>query len=426
MGRRMTAPTTTTLERHPGVGFPGAGELTTRPWGIPPEKHAEVLRALRFRHFKWDTYVCGGCRVLPEAIVLSRRAHDEVVGIVERLHQGLRRFERRVRRDPHALRRLAIPEALHPLMAEEEDDTLQLARYDLFPTEDGHWMVSEFNEDVPGGFNEAAGIPDVLGDPGRGVCWEGDLRSSFVEAFRHHDAVALLYATGFSEDLQHVLILARWLAEAGHRTVLGSPAHLQPAWPGWRRPRILGTPVDAAFRFYPGEWMPRLPNLRAWLRAGPGLPMMNPVHRLARQSKLMFALWNEMPDLDPADRASLALHCPHTEPFEPANVRVLEDERERWVLKRAFGRMGDSVVIGALSTHGLWAAALADAARAPRDFCLQERFAARALAFDAGRLYPAVGAFLVNGRFAGYYSRVAPQPFITHEACHVATLVARP
>jgi hypothetical protein len=55
-----------------------------------------------------------------------------------------------------------------------------------------------------------------------------------------------------------MLILERWLREAGHRTVLGSPAHLSR---GWRRPRVLGTAIDAAFRFYPAEWMPRLPNL---------------------------------------------------------------------------------------------------------------------------------------------------------------------
>lgn len=405
------------------VAFPGSGEIATRPWGLTPAAHAEVLRALRFRHFKWDTYACGSCRVLPEAIVLSRRAHDEVVRIVEGLHQGLCRFERRVRRDPAALDRLSIPRALHPLIAAEEHDTLQLARYDLFPTEDGRWMVSEFNEDVPGGFNEAAGIPELLGDPGGGLRWEGDLRARFVEAFASHDTVALLYATAFSEDLQHMLILERWLAAAGHQTVLGSPAHLRAGWGGLGGPRILGTPVDAIFRFYPGEWMPRLPNLRTWLRHGPRLPGMNPVHRLVRQSKLMFALWNEMDDLAPEDRALLGLHCPLTEPFDPSKLTAFQQARERWVLKQAFGRMGDSVVIGALSTETAWAAALREAAAAPRDYCIQERFEARALAFDAGPLYPAVGAFLVNGRFAGYYSRVAPQPLITHEAYHVATLV---
>jgi hypothetical protein len=181
--------------------------------------------------------------------------------------------------------------------------------------------------------------------------------------------------------------------------------------------------VDAAFRFYPAEWLPRLPNLDAWLRHGPRLPMMNPVHRLVRQSKLMFGLWNEPADLSAGDRALLDAHCPLTRRFTPSDVSMLVDERERWVLKRAFGRMGDSVVIGALVSEAVWAASLAEAVRAPAEFCIQERFDVRPLSFEAGVLYPAVGAFLVNGRFAGYYSRVAPQPLITHEAFHVATLV---
>jgi glutathionylspermidine synthase len=399
-----------------------AGAIGTRPWDLPPERWSEMLRALRFRHFKWDVFACGSCLVLDEAMVLDRRAHEEVVRAAEDLHAGLVRFERRVRRDPEALRRLAIPEALHPLIAEEEEETLQIARYDLFPTEDGRWMVSEFNEDVPGGFNEAA-IPALLGDPGGGLRWEGDLRKAFVDAFRDHPTVALLYATAFSEDLQHMLILERWLREAGHRTVLGSPAHLAR---GWRRPRVLGTAIDAAFRFYPAEWMPRLPNLPTWLRLGPRLPMMNPVHRLVRQSKTMFALWEEERYLDPRDRALLERHCPRTLPFAAERVEMLRDERERWVIKRAFGRMGDSVVIGALCGEAEWERAIAEARSAPGEFCIQERFAARPVAFRAGPLYPAVGAFLVNGRFAGYYSRAAARPLTTHEAYHVATLVEAP
>jgi glutathionylspermidine synthase len=395
-------------------------EIASRPWGLSDAERAEVLHKLRFQHFKWDTYACGTCLVLDEAMVLSRRAHEEVVRAVEGLHAGLARFERRVRTDREALRRLAIPDALHPLIAEEREETLQLARYDLFPTEDGRWMVSEFNEDVPGGFNEAGGLPELLGDPGAGLCWEGDLRRSFVAAFERYPSVALLYATAFSEDLQHMLILEKWLNEAGHPTVLGSPAHLTR---GWRRPRVLGTPIDAAFRFYPAEWMPRLPNLRTWLRVGPRLPMMNPVHRLIRQSKTMFALWAEERYLDPADRDLLQRHCPHTEPFAPEKVPMLMDERERWVLKRAFGRMGDSVVIGALCTEKEWTDAIAEAAGAPGEFCMQERFAVRSFPFRAGSLYPAVGAFVVNGRFAGYYSRAAARPLTTHEAYHVATLV---
>jgi hypothetical protein len=104
--------TATTLEPPRTAAFPGTREVTTRPLGLSPAAHAVLLRALRFRYFKWDTHVAGGCRLLPEAIVLSRRAHDEIVRIVEGLHQALGRFEQHVRRDAAALARLSIPAPL--------------------------------------------------------------------------------------------------------------------------------------------------------------------------------------------------------------------------------------------------------------------------------------------------------------------------
>lgn len=394
--------------------------ITTRPWDLSDEERREVLRALRFGHFKWDAFSCGGLTLLPEVIVVEEPLHREVVEAVESLHLALGRFERRVRRDPDALRRLGIPAPLHPLIAEEGDRLLQCARYDLFPTEDGRLMVSEFNEDVPGGFNEAEGVPALLGDAGTGCRWEAGPRARFLDAFAECDAVALLYATAFSEDLQHVLILERWLREAGHTTVLGSPAHLERRW---RRPRILGTPIDAVFRFYPGEWMPALPNFDTWRRAVATLPMMNPLRHLVRQSKIMFALWWDGADLGAEDRALLARHCPRTFPFDAGCVPRLREERERWVLKRAFGRMGDSVVMGSLVSDKAWDEAIREASAQPADWCIQERFRVRPLQFEAGLLYPTLGAYVVNGRFAGYYSRAAVRPFLTHEALHVATVV---
>ncbi len=394
--------------------------ITVRPWTLTAGERTSLLRDLRFGHFKWDAFSAGGMTLLPETMVVSESLHGKVVAAVESLHQALSRFEERVRRNPETLAHLGIPSALHALIGDEGDRLLQCARYDLFPTEDGRLMVSEFNEDVPGGFNEAQGLPELLGDPGAGCRWEAGLRDHFVEAFREADGVALLYATAFSEDLQHMLILERWLEAAGHRTVLGSPGHLRRRW---KRFSVLGTPVEAAFRFYPGEWMPRLPNFPLWRKDGPGFPMMNPVRHLVRQSKLMFALWEADPELSTGDRELLRRHCPRTLLFHRELVPRLREERENWVLKQAFGRMGDAVVMGNLVTEREWESALAEAARVPRGWCAQERFAVRPVSFQSGPLYPALGAFVVNGRFAGYYSRAAVRPFLTHEAFHVPTVV---
>jgi glutathionylspermidine synthase len=390
------------------------------PWGLAAPEVAEVLRALRFRYFKWDTYAVGRCLVLPEALVLTRREHQEVVSVVEALHGALARLERRVRGEPELLAELGIPAALHPLVAAEPETELQLTRYDLFPTPDGRLMVSEFNEDVPGGFNEAVGLPRLLAGAFAGLEFAGDLAAAFTAAFVGRERVALMYATAYSEDLQHMLALESWLAAAGHQTVLCSPAHLERRW---GRPAVMGTRVDAAFRFFPGEWMPRLPNFPLWLRLGPRLPMMNPFYRLVRQSKKVFALWRRPGVVEEADRELLERHGPFTEELDPGELPRLAAERERWVLKQAFGRMGDSVVMGSLETDESWQRALAEAAATARETAVQECFRVTPMEFAEGPLYPAIGAFLVNGRFAGYYSRAAARPFLNHEAYHVATLV---
>jgi glutathionylspermidine synthase len=395
--------------------------IGVHPWGLEPEAEQALLQELRFRWFKWDTFACGRLLILSESLVLERADHEHVVQITEGLHEAFGRFEERVLSDPAALRTLGIPEPVHPLVLETPAAPLQCARYDLFATEDGRWMVSEFNEDVPGGFNEAAGIPELLGTPGAAFAWEGDFRGRVVEALTAYDRIALLYATSYAEDLQHMLILEDWLRSAGHETLLASPEHLEARTFGG--PRFLGRRVDAAFRFFPGEWMAKLPNLAAWRRLGHRLPMMNPLRALVRQSKTVFSLWSDDALVSPEDRALIARHLPHTEPFRPERCDELQEERERWVLKRAFGRMGDAVVLGSLVTAREWDQALAAAAREPHAYCIQERFHVKPVDFNDGAVYPALGAYLVNGRFAGYYSRVASRPFITHEAPHVATLV---
>jgi hypothetical protein len=88
--------------------------------------------------------------------------------------------------------------------------------------------------------------------------------------------------------------------------------------------------------------------------------------------------------------------------------------------------MGDAVVLGSLETEADWARAVKQAAGGAERWVAQRRFDVQPLEVDGDTWYPTVGAYAVNGRFAGYYSRVARRPFITHEAFHVATVVEVP
>lgn len=375
------------------------------------------MEALRFRYFKWDLNACGRQLVLPSSIVLSRSEHAVAVEISERFANILAKLEKKISSDKEWLRLLAIPEEVIPLVQIDQDESMQLARYDLFLTPSGQWMVSEFNEDVPGGYNEAGGLADLLSPHLKGAAFSQGIRPALVEAFSAHENVALVFATGYSEDLQHMLILRSWLAAAGHQIQLAAPSHMECRR---GRPFVLGTPCNAIVRFYPAEWYRYLENLPTWSRVLPLLPSMNPIRRLIRQSKRLYAFWTNPDLLGPEDREFIKKHTPETYPVEslPEDLPPVGE----WVLKHAFGRMGDTVIMGNLCKEDEWLKAWQTARKSPGEWILQRRFEVTPFPAPAP-LYPSIGTYMVNGKFAGYYSRAASLPFINHEAYHVTTLV---
>lgn len=393
--------------------------MRTHRWRLEPEEFQQVLRTLALKYYKWDMTLNDRCRILPESIVLTRDEHERIVQAAEAFAGAFRRFENRYRNDLAVSEAMGIERTLLPLTGAESPRESAFCRADFFLTPDGDWVISEFNEDVPGGFNEAVGIPELMGESALGGAVQGSLKEQMVDSFDDCHSIGMVFATGFSEDLQHSTLFARWLEDAGHQVLLASPEQLT-----WRfGPRLAGKRVDGVFRFYPGEWMALLPNIKSWLQALPRLRMMSPLSRLLAQSKRSFAVWQNSHPLESGDQWLCDTYLPHTENYDKSQNIRYKDERERWVLKRAFGRMGDEVVIGALTPEKEWEKALTVADRRPHEYCMQERFLVEPLQFESGQMYPTIGAYTVDGRFAGYYSRVHPKPFITSEAYHVATVV---
>ena len=394
--------------------------MRTVRWQITPAEFDVFLRTLRFRFYKWDTFACGGLRVIPESIVLTPGEHAQIVSMTERLAAILRGIERRVRMRPEMLQRIGIPPVVAEMISREADSPMQLARYDFFPTLEGGWAVSEFNEDVPGGFNEIIAAEQLLARYHPGLRFVDRFAEAFIAAIPPEGRIALMYATGYSEDLQHMLVLESLLASRQQPTVLCSPRHLKLRF---GKPSVRGERIEGVVRFYPGEWYPLLENRREWLRVVPRLPMMNPLCRLIAQSKSVFAVWDEPDMVNDEDRSFLHSVAPRTHYFTHASEQELQRQPAAWVIKENFGRMGENVVMGSLVSPGQWREAILHAQTQPNDHVIQRCFSVVPLEFSGGTLYPAIGAFVINGRFAGYYSRVAPDPFLTHQATYVPTVI---
>jgi glutathionylspermidine synthase len=400
--------------------------VKTRAWPLDGAEVEEVFRTLRLRHCKWDIYHRGSPNVLADAIVLSEDEHAELVDIAEGIWRALREVEAAVCADRDRLRRVGISPELIPMVTEARADSPRLSRCDFHLTRDGQWQISELNEDGPSGLVESAGLQAVLlaGWAARfeGLRIAGDLERALRDALAPFARVGLVYPTAYSEALQHVALVAGWLEQAGQRAIMGSPANL--VMEG-EHATLFGERVDALFRYFPGEWIADLPNADDWTRASPRVPMLNSMSALVAQSKRFYAAAADeaMPVAAPS-RALIAAYIPATRYFEDCARDDLLAERERWVLKAAFGRAGDAVRLGIGSPPETWARAL-DSARddEERCFAVQQYFDAAPLWFSDGLRYATVGVLLVDGKFAGYYSRAARHPVINYDASHVPTLV---
>ena len=298
---------------------------------------------------------------------------------------------------------------------------MRLIRFDFHHTDTG-WRISEANTDVPGGLNEASGLPRLVVGYVPGTRAAGDVAESYARAVvaslpeRPH--VALVHATAYSDDRQVMTFVARSLEQRGARVSLVSPLHLR-----WRHGHAsletdwVSGPVDAVLRFYPGEWMPNLPGACGWTSYfdGTQTPVSNPATALLTQSKRFPLIWDRLRTALPAWRALL----PETR--DPRDVRW--QGSGDWVLKPALGRVGEDVAIAGVTPAQDSTRIAADVRRHPSHWIAQRRFVATPLIIAGVERYPGIGVYTVNGRVAGAYGRIAERPLIDSRARDAAVLI---
>jgi glutathionylspermidine synthase len=96
---------------------------------------------------------------------------------------------------------------------------------------------------------------------------------------------------------------------------------------------------------------------------------------------------------------------------------------EEWLIKPAFGRVGEGVAWRGGVSATAWHRTAWKALLAPRQFVAQRRFASRPLAGSNGDQHLCVGVFTVDGKAAGFYGRASRQAVIGKHAQDIAVLV---
>ena len=409
------------------------------PFGDPLSR-PEVLRELTGQYFVWDAFVSGARRVELQPLVLSPSLHADAVraaeGVVRVLHDrvGARALSDRTER---ALYGFSADTDRLALASHRGSDSASLVRVDLLLGHDGRWRACEVNADCPGGHNESLALPHLARDAG----FIGGLDPTRVVDMLVQrlatmartetgvsGSVAIIYATAYAEDLQVCALVRARLARIGVR------AHLvPPTAPVVRDGNVYvkGDRVTALYRFYPTEWMEGQANIAGLadaIEAG-RLRTLSSFARMYSQSKLVMArAWSLADTLDTEDRAIVAAHVPITLDVAEMPRATLIAGRESWVLKRALGRVGEDVFVGPLFDDASWAGIVDDviALRETGDRWIAQHYVPqKAFPTPWGERLVTLGAYVLDGRFAGYFARITPESHVSHDALCVPVFVGR-
>lgn len=371
------------------------------PLGLPG-----LERELVHRWLVWDAWTAGRRRVDLHPFVLSPEAHASAVRTAERAWSLVKDAG-----DRHEAAHYRFHPDVERLAALARDRTA-MVRVDLLLGADGRFVACEVNADCPGGYNETIALPRLARLAGASRTEPPNparLLADRLVAAADGSLVALMYATGYAEDLQVCALLERLVVERGGRAVRISPSMLGPHGDGVG---VRGEPVRALYRFYPLEYMAGQKNLDAIARAtaAGSLVSISSFASIYAQSKLAMAR-----AFVHDARAGEAF--PETHAFDALDPARLVRERAGWVVKRDLSRVGDHVYVGELMSDDEWRETIEEIASVPEQTWIAQRFVPqRAVATPAGDRYLTLGVYLLDGAFAGYYARFSTSSHCSHDA----------
>jgi glutathionylspermidine synthase len=384
------------------------------------------LRAI-FDHCKWDPQ-CGDHAVLGRfPLLLEAQTVNELADLAERLTWEALAAEAELLGKPELLSQLAIPAPIQRCLEKagphSKAKDIRVMRFDFHYTTCG-WQISEVNADVPGGYIEAAGWNELFAHQvenfGAPCSPTKAYARAICDAAPRDSLIALVHATVYSEDRQVMSHLSRELEQQGMRPQLVSPRNL--SWDNGTAKLATafasGTPA-VVVRLSPAEWLPGMcerGDWEPWFRES-RTPLSNPGRALILQSKRFPLVWNKLKtELSTWRRILPESAC-------PSQVRKLD--QDEWVLKPAFGRVGEDVGIRGVTEANQYRAILRAARKREDLWIAQRRFEVVPILTENGDVFPCIGVFTVNGKMAGLYGRAAHTALIDHDALDVAVLVRR-
>lgn len=403
----------------------GSPRICVEPLALrDPLSHPLFERELAQRYLLFDAWVEGSRRVNLHPLLLGRDLHSQAVTAATSAARLIDRVAARALIDPEEALRYRFPADVVRLAqaAHRADDRGRLVRVDLLLSESG-WRACEINADCPGGHNEALGLPRLAQAAGfshghNPTTVVEDLAQELIRMNRDGGTIALIYATAYAEDLQVCALVQRELRQRGAHAILASPTALRRRG---RRLYVGGQRVSVLYRYFPTEFMEGQGNLDdiAAVVAEGGVRCLSSFAAIYSQSKQAFARAHALRDELSTDELQALAYLPRTHALGDVATADLLATPDRWVLKRALGRVGEEVFVGSLLSPADWERAVAMATsdvEAGEVWIVQEFVPQRRIESPYGALLVTLGVYVLNGAFVGYFARLTPESHASHSA----------
>lgn len=399
---------------------------------LTPGEFGALRRQAIFECGKLDPQAFDAPTIAPFALRLAPSAWNELALLAERCAEELEGARAALAAEPGLWSALGISRRMRALLGGRRGPDARDARFmrfDFHLTDEG-WRASEVNADVPGGFIEAGALTRavaerVSAERSPGIACPPDPAALLAKAVAARLAsrgsggdVALVHATSYTDDQQVMRRIGVELARLGVAAHFAAPDHVTPAADGGCALSTNGARIGAVVRFFPAEWLANLPRavrLR-WREIDARIPQANPLSALLVQSKRL-----------PLVLPRLGVPMPAWSSVLP-QVRAIGLRRfaptvapAGFVLKPGWGRVGEGIAVAGVTDRQVALRSEWSARVAPRHWLLQRRFESKPI--GERRVHACLGVYVIDGRAAGVYARVAQRPLIDGRAQDAAVLL---
>lgn len=377
---------------------------------IPEEQYPAYRHDVMFHAYKWDLQAGEQSTIGKHAILLDQSEAAFLARHAEALYEETVQMETRLKDKPHLGVELGLSQEMADQLCAckyEAGQNIRFMRFDFHPTHTG-WAISEVNSDVPAGYPEASVLPERSQKYFDGYVSYGSFGKVFAEQVKKHlppgSTLAYVHDTHIVEDYQILRFLGDCLEGDGYKAIYLAPNNIK-----WEENCPQG--IDGIFRHYPVEWMECTEgtNWRRFLNST-ALSSNHPI-ALLTQSKRLPLVWDE-----------LGLDLPMWKKLLPKTIcpSALSDSNG-WILKPAFGRVGEGInipdVVSQMENEDIFAAAQKD----KKQWVAQELFYSK----PVEGLHLCVGVFVIDGMFAGFYGRGSDCPKMDENAIDLPVLVKK-